>query len=281
MKNTKNIEKFGQILMAKNYSRHTAVTYMACIKNLSVFFSEDTTRISQKDIQSFLVDRVMKNNYSFSDQNQHINAIKLYYFFVYGIKIKPKYVQRPRKSRKLPKVLTVDEVQRIINAPQNLKHKAILLTIYALGLRISELTNIKITDIDGTNMRVFVRNGKGKKDRICKLTPELLQTFRKYYKQYHPVEYLFNGQSKTSAKYSTTSIENIFKRAKYQANIFKPATVHTLRHSFATHLLEQGNSLRAIQYLMGHKNSKTTEIYTHITNTAIDAVINPKLKIAI
>ena len=281
MRNTKNLQKFVQFMRVRNYSEQTIGTYHACIKYLSMHYNKDTSRITNQEIHDYMAYKVQGENYSTSFQNQYINAVKLYYQYVHDKEIKPKYIERPRPSRRLPVVLTVTEVQRMLNSTTNVKHKAILFTIYSLGLRISEAVNLKISDINSETMRVYVRNSKGRKDRAIKLQPALLELLRKYYCAYKPKTYLFNGQGeKKGVKYSTTSISKVLQQAVSRAAISKHITVHTLRHSYATHLLENGTPLRVIQSLLGHKNSKTTEIYTHVTDLAIDNAIFPTYRIA-
>ena len=170
------------------------------------------------------------------------------------------------------------EVQQILNNVKNIKHRAILSTIYGCGLRISECTALKIIDIDAVNNRIWIRNAKGKKDRITLLPNSLLDQLRKYYKVYKPTTWLF--ESPEGKPYSATSIRKVFHRAKQNARILKPATVHTLRHSFATHLLENGTNLRYIQQLLGHTSSRTTEIYTHVCETDMTKIVSPLDSIA-
>jgi len=167
----------------------------------------------------------------------------------------------------------VEEVQQLISLTTNIKHKAILMCIYSAGLRMSELLNLKLTDILSDRKLILVRNGKGKKDRTTLLGTKTLEILRVYYLEYKPEEYLFEGQK--GGKYSATSVQRVFKKALSLAKIRKPATVHTLRHSFATHLLEKGTNLRYIQTLLGHSSPKTTEIYTRVSTVDIEDIKNP------
>ena len=182
-------------------------------------------------------------------------------------------IERPRSEHKLPNVLSEEEVMRIINNVQNIKHKAILLTIYSAGLRISEAVNLKIADIDSSRHLILIKGAKGKKDRNSLLSEKLLVYLRKYFLMYKPKVWLFEGQY--GGQYSDSSIQAIFREACNAAKITKKATVHTLRHSFATHLLERGTDLRYIQELLGHSSSKTTEIYTHITHKGMEQIKSP------
>jgi site-specific recombinase XerD len=192
---------------------------------------------------------------------------------VLGRPVKTYYVQRPKKEKRLPEVLSEEEVASVLNAVENIKHKAILSLIYSAGLRLGELINLKINDIDSKRMVVNIRQGKGKKDRLSLLSEKVLLLLREYYTVYQPKEWLFEGQF--FGQYSATSVQKVFRIAKAKAGIKKPATVHTLRHSFATHLLERGTDLRYIQALLGHKNPKTTEIYTHITKKGMEKIKSP------
>ncbi|OYD14748.1 recombinase XerC [candidate division WOR-3 bacterium JGI_Cruoil_03_51_56] len=176
-------------------------------------------------------------------------------------------------DRKLPVVLPEHEVLRILSKIINLKHWAIIMLIYSAGLRVSEIVRLKIRDIDGDRKMLWVRGGKGAKNRYTLLSGIALETLRNYYKAYRPKEWLFGGQRK--GHYSRRSVEKIMEHAIKKAGIQKEASVHSLRHSFATHLLENGVDLRYIQELLGHKSSKTTEIYTHVTRKSLLKIKSP------
>ncbi len=216
---------------------------------------------------------IESKNISISQQNQRINAIKFYHEKVLGRDKQYYELYRLRKEHKLPEVLSKSEVKRIFNVTENLKHKCILMLIYLAVLRRSELLNLKLTDIDSKRMVININGAKGKKDRISLLSDNLLQLLRKYYKEYRPQKYLFEGQN--GGKYSESSVRNILKKSGQKAGIKKVVTPHMLRHSFATHLLEQGTDLRYIKELLGHESSKTTKIYTHVFKNAIDKITNP------
>lgn len=183
-------------------------------------------------------------------------------------------IPRAKKEKKLPVVLSPSEVKRIFNATVNIKHKAILMTIYGAGLRVSEAANLKISDIDSSNMQIHIRQGKGKKDRYCMLSPMILNILREYYKYYHPKEWLFQG-STPNKPISSRTIERVFEISKKKSGITKNATVHTLRHSFATHLLESGVDVYHIQQLMGHSSVKTTSIYIHLQRKDVLNIKSP------
>ncbi|WP_239023019.1 tyrosine-type recombinase/integrase [Pontibacter mangrovi] len=182
-------------------------------------------------------------------------------------------VERPEKADRLPTVLSKQEVQRILSATANLKHRCLLQLLYAGGLRIGEVINLKITDVQSERNLLLIRGGKGKKDRTTLLSQKLLESLRAYYREYRPKVWLFEGQY--GGQYTTDSIRNVFKGCVQKAGLQKKVTPHSLRHSFATHLLEQGTNLRYIQSLLGHKSSKTTEIYTHITSHGLESIVSP------
>ncbi|MBX9851707.1 MAG: tyrosine-type recombinase/integrase [Cytophagaceae bacterium] len=183
------------------------------------------------------------------------------------------YIDRPLKESKLPTVLAEEEISAILKAVTNIKHKAILYTIYSAGLRVSEAISLEITHIDSKRKMIVIKGGKGKKDRTTLLSEKLLLILREYYKSQRPKKYLFEGQGKE--RYSASSMNKILKAACIKAGIRKKVSIHTLRHSFATHLLERGTDIRYIQSLLGHNSSKTTEIYTHITKTAFERIKSP------
>ncbi|MGM0509019.1 MAG: site-specific tyrosine recombinase/integron integrase, partial [Fusobacteriota bacterium] len=269
------IKKFQKTLKVQRYSPKTIKAYSGHLTRfLSYTKKSNYDKITNNDVKSYLEYVVINKKRSDSYQNQVINAIKGFYKRILNRQIDVKKIKRPRRSKKLPTVLSKKEVKKLINSVKNLKHKTIISLIYSGGLRISEVVNLKIRDIDSDKMIINIRGGKGKKDRIVGLSNNLLELLREYYKQYSPSKYLFNGQGEKN-KYSTRSIQKFFKKYKNKAGIKKKATVHTLRHSYATHLLESGVDLRVIQELLGHKSSKTTEIYTHVSNKLIKKVVNP------
>lgn len=205
--------------------------------------------------------------------NQSINAIKFYYEVVLGMPNRFYAIERPRKKKSLPKVISKKEVMGIINNTNNIKHKCIVSLLYSGGLRRGELLNLKITDIDSNRMLVRIENAKGAKDRMTLLSSKLLVDLRKYFIEYQPKYWLFEGASKK--QYTATSVAKIIKRAARKAGILRNISPHILRHSFATHLLEAGTDLRYIQSLLGHSSSKTTELYTHVATKAFEKIKNP------
>ncbi len=268
------IEKYKSLLIQKRFSANTQRIYCHYFGDFINYFNgTNIDDITKEEINNYILSLIKNNKISISQQNQRINAIKFYYEKVLGREKQYYEFHRPIKEHKLPKVLSKNELKQILNSCSNIKHRCILMLIYSAGLRRSELLNLTVSDIDSERMVINIRVAKGMKDRISLLSDNLLQLLRIYYKEYKPKKYLFEGQS--GGKYSPTSVANILKKAAIKAGIKKAVTPHMLRHSFATHLLEQGTDLRYIQQLFGHKSSKTTEIYTHISKRAIDKIKNP------
>jgi site-specific recombinase XerD len=217
---------------------------------------------------------LQQKGHSFTHINQSINAIKFYYTKILNrLEMSLAGIDRPAKEKKLPKVLSKEEVAAILKTVTNLKHRCLLLLLYSGGLRISEVINLELSDIQTNRNLLLIRGAKGFKDRTTLLSGKLLEELRLYYKQYKPKVWLFEGQE--GGRYTVESTRRVFHAALEKAGIKQSATPHTLRHSFATHLLEQGTDLRYIQELLGHSSSRTTEIYTHITKYGLDKIISP------
>jgi integrase/recombinase XerD len=268
------IQTFIRYLNSKRYSSNTIKVYSDSMSTFFRYFSmKDISDISNDDLIDFNNNYILKNNFSSSYQNQVVNAVKLYFSAIQHKKIDVELIHRPRREKVLPNVLSKEEVKAILDAPYNLKHRAMLAMIYSCGLRRGELLNLTKFDVDSKRMVVIIRMAKGKKDRIVPLSPKILSLLRDYYKSYTPKEFLFEGQG--GGKYSEKSLENVFKQSLFKARNKKPVTLHWLRHSYATHLLESGTDLRYIQDLLGHKSSKTTEIYTHVSTKNIQNIRSP------
>lgn len=269
------IEKFKQWLRSKRYSESTLNTYCEALKSFLVFYREKPiAEISNEDVIVYNNDYILKKNLSASFQNQTVNAIKLFFQTVHETKMMVDKIHRPKRAKVLPNVLSKEEIKLILNAHSNIKHKAMLSMIYSCGLRRSELLNLRFSDIDANRNIVLLKNAKGKKDRIAPLSPKILQMLREYYIDYKPAVWLFEGQIK-GEQYSEKSLQSVLKQALQKTGIKKPVTLHWLRHSYATHLLESGTDLRYIQELLGHSSSKTTEIYTHVSTKSIQQIKSP------
>jgi len=263
-----------QKLILKSFSPNTIRSYkFELARFLKYFETIDLKTITKEQIESYVYYLVSKYKISESKQNIIINAVKFYFESVLQMPREYYDIQRPKKAKTLPNILSEEEVFKLINRPENLKHKAILYTIYGCGLRISEVLNLRINDIHSNDTYIFIKGAKGKKDRRTLLSDRLLQILRTYYIKYKPAYWLFEGQ--TGGKYSASSIQKIFRDAQQKSGVNPWSTPHTLRHSFATHLLENGENLRTVQILLGHESSKTTEIYTHIMNKLNKNINNP------
>ena len=272
----KNIDRIREKMIRRNYSENTIRTYIG-ILILYAKFCRLNSLNPKEDVEPFIQD-LIKNKYSTSYQNQAINAIK--YYWEHILMKDPKYIviERPLKERKVPEVLSLEEVAKIFDQCKNLKHLMILKLIYACGLRISEAINLEFKDINSDRKTIKVRAGKGRKDRIVPIPIELIVDLRTYFKVYKPSLYLFEGKGSTKEhpkKYSSSSIQAFTKRLSKCAGIARSVTPHTLRHSYATHLYEYGINLRSIQVLLGHESSKTTEIYTKVSNIHIANTPSP------
>ncbi len=266
-------ESYLQKLELKHYAFNTSKTYINLFEK---FINEHKgiplNEIDELQIRKYLQKLVLQNKSS-SYINQMINSIKFYYEIVQGMPNRFYSIERPRKQHKLPKVISLEEVDSIIKSTNNIKHKCIVSLLYSAGLRRGELLNLKLEDIDSKRMIINIKDGKGNKDRISILSSLVLADLRIYYKEWKPRNYLF--ESPRGGKYSPASVLTIIKRASKRAGIKKNVSPHMLRHSFATHLLENGTDLRYIQVLLGHSSSKTTEIYTQLQLIRLKSIKKP------
>lgn len=258
----------------RRYSAFTVQSYRYMFREfLKHVYPKQLKQLTNEDVLAYQHHLVSRKRVSASYQNQSINAIKFYLEQVLGQDRQVFELERPIREKRLPTVLSQREIAMVLHQISNVKHRAIIMAIYSCGLRMSELLNLRIADVDSDRMQVIIRSGKGKKDRITLLSPVLLGLLRDYYRHYFPGIYLFEGQ--TGGKYSGTSVQKILSRAVRKTGIRKRVVVHTLRHSFATHLLENGTNLRHIQILLGHGSSRTTEIYTHVAQNGLQQITSP------
>jgi integrase/recombinase XerD len=259
----------------RNYSYKTIKSYQSCIRLFVRHFRPKHPRqLSGNDVRGYLLYLIQEKKYSAATINQVLNALRFLYVELYKQPFVLGDIRRPKKDRKLPVVLSTDEVRKIFDSIENQKHKTVLMMIYSGGLRLGETVKLKPEDVDSTRMMIHIREAKGRKDRYVMLSDAVLEMLRKYWREYKPKKYLFEGQE-PGKPYSPRSIQTAFETARDRAKIRKPVTVHSLRHAFATHLLEQGTDLRYIQELLGHESSKTTEIYTHVSKRDIGRIRSP------
>jgi len=259
--------------VVRKYSRRTIKLYLHYNEELLKFSNKTPYQISNDDVRDYLYYLSEKKNASASTLNIVINALKFYY----GEVLKREFVYeitRPKKDKKLPVVLSPEEVSGILSSVNNIKHKLILMLIYSAGLRVSEVVKLKPEDIDAERKLIHIKGAKGRKDRYTMLSDVAMKTLREYQRKYKLQTWLFLGQRKDK-HISIRTVQAIFEQARDKAGIGKDVTVHSLRHSFATHLLENGVDLRYIQELLGHKHSKTTEIYTHVSNKNLREIKSP------
>ena len=260
---------------SRRFPDTTIRTYTSMMETFLKFVApKEASQCTSDDLVRMINDYVIPRGLSYSYQNQLISAVKKFYREVCNHTIDPGTFSRPRVRYRLPNVLSKEEVKRVLAAPMNEKHRAILSLIYGCGLRRSEVLMLELQDIDRDRMLLIVRQSKGFKDRIVPISPKLVDMIDSYLRRYRPVVYLFEGQ-RQGDRYSAASIEKIFRMACTKAGIRKKITLHGLRHSYATHLLDAGTDLRYIQELLGHKSSKTTEIYTHVTEKSIQKIRSP------
>lgn len=269
------LHEFKNWLSSKRYSSNTIATYTDALQTFLRFHADKPlNEISNNDVIIFNNDYILKRHFSASFQNQVVNAIKLFFNVIENAQLDPQLIHRPKRPKLLPNVLSKQEVKQILGALSNIKHRAMLSLIYSCGLRRSELLNLKINDVDSKRYLLIVRQSKGRKDRIAPLSEKILVVLRDYYTAYKPKVWLFEGQDK-SGRYDESSLGAVLHQAVAKCGISKPVTLHWLRHSYATHLLENGTDLRYIQEILGHSRSTTTEIYTHVSNKSIQKIVSP------
>lgn len=270
----KAIDYFKLWMEQKRYSPQTIKNYLGqLIQFLSYQQPRSFKDLTVEDVERYNHEVIVKNGLSVSFQSAMVGVIKLFYAQTQGVKMNLNQLQRPFREHRLPEVLSKEEVQKIISATNNIKHKALLSLTYACGLRRGEVINLRLTDLDKQRKLIRIVQAKGKKDRYVGLGTKLRDLLVEYYKEYKPKVYLFEGQY--GQKYGESSAAQVLKQVVRKVGIKKEVTLHTLRHSFATHLLEAGTDIRYIQELLGHNNPKTTMIYTHVSSKKISEISSP------
>jgi integrase/recombinase XerD len=254
-----------QYMQLKNYSKRTIQTYLYCLISLSKYYKKTPDLITPQEVATYLHLLLQSKGISVSSINQYISAYKVFQVGVLAKEWKVIRLPRPRREKKLPVVFSKEEIRQLITNTRNIKHRTLIAFAYSTGMRQEEVCHVRLCDIDSNRMQIKVCCGKGKKDRYTILSKQILAMLRTYWQMYKPVKYLFEGQKK-GEPISKSSIQTFFTKAIAQSEIQKEASFHTLRHSFATHLLEQGVNLRIIQALLGHTSLRTTTIYTHLVN---------------
>jgi integrase/recombinase XerD len=268
------LNDFYLYLKGKRYSTSTLQTYTFFVADFINFYTKKALEeLTNRDVELFIEKVFIERNYSISSQRQFVSALKLFIVFYPQTKINDLVLERPKRSRQLPSVLSQEEVLSIIQSTQNLKHRAIIALLYSCGLRISELINMKLADFHIERKQLIVKNGKGRKDRYVSLADSFLPLLSNYYNSYKPKIFFVEGQN--GGKYSAESVRQFLRKSCLKAKIKKNVTPHTLRHSYATHLLENGVDIRYIQSLLGHAKPETTMIYTHVKRKDLMEIQNP------
>jgi integrase/recombinase XerD len=258
----------------RNFSPHTRSIYLACVRRFALYFHRSPEELGDPEIREYLHYLIKERNVSQGAVTQAYGALKFFYETTLKRDWEGFRIPKGKMGRRLPVVLSQQEVEALFGAIKNLKHRAILMTIYSAGLRISEALHLKLSDIDSQRMTIRVEHGKGNKDRYTLLGKRNLDILREYWRKYRPRDWLFCNPSR-KRPLSTTAVREVFNKALRQAGIKKPAMIHTLRHSFATHLLEAGTDLYHIQHLLGHTNPKTTAVYLHLSRKELTKVTSP------
>ncbi len=265
--------RYEEELKLRGYSMKTKRAYLGHLQRFAKFIKIPFDRVNESNIRQYLISLIDEGRFSSAYVNQAVSAVALFYKAVepraYGFDL-----PRPKKEHKLPHVMSSKTVMHILKQPKNLKHRALLYVIYAAGLRVGEVVRLTIHDIDRERMLIRIRQAKGRKDRFTMLSMHVLDILRTYVRKYRPDHWLFPGSEEDKHNHERT-VQKIFENARIAAGVEKGPTVHTLRHSFATHLLENGTDLRYIQELLGHASAKTTEIYTHVSKKAIGNIQSP------
>lgn len=269
------IQQFEKHLQVQRYSQNTIEVYRDALRIFFHYFeSKAIAEICNEDLVNFNSQYIIAGKRSSSYQNQMINAIKLYFNTLQNRRLEPELVRRPRRALVLPNVLNKEEVQKLLSCLSNVKHRCLLSLIYACGLRCGEALAIRLPDLDFQRQVLHIRQAKGNKDRMVPLSPKIIQLLHQYLELYKSSQWLFEGQ-RAGDPYDARSLQQVLKQAVAKAGLTKPVTLHWLRHSYATHLLDSGTNLRFIQELLGHNSSRTTEIYTHVSTGSLQKIISP------
>lgn len=268
------IRQYVDAMKMRGYSRKTQKAYLGHIRRWFSWRCDRQSTQEDDEVKHFFLQLIDERKCSHSYVNQAISALRLFWEEVLDERWSLQKIRRPKKITRLPQVLSEEEVAALINSLTNLKHRSIMMLLYSAGLRVGEVVRLKAQDIDSSRMLVLIRSGKGAKDRVSLLSDVALVMLRDYYRMYRPQKWLFPG-AKAGRHITERTVQKVFVQAKNRASIHKAATVHSLRHSFATHLLEAGTDLRYIQELLGHQSSKTTEIYTHVTSKDLRRIKSP------
>ena len=262
-------------MVLRNLSPKTQSLYHRAARGLECHFKKPPDQLNEDDVKSFLLSIVHERKLSQSTLKINYSALRFLYETTLGKGWIIDRIPYPKTTKSLPRVLSKGEIQNIFDAAATLKQRTMLMVTYSAGLRVRETARLKITDIDSKRMMIRVDQGKGNKDRYTLLSPVALEILREYWKEYRPKEWLFPKDTNPLEHIPAGTVSTAFMRAKREANLRKPATCHTLRHSFATHLLEAGVDLHTIQVLLGHSSIRTTTIYLHVSKKNLAKIVSP------
>ena len=267
-------EQMKQNMILKGFSPKTQYSYLNHVRYFEEHFQKPLEEMGEAEIKEFLLYSITERKLSRAYVNTTYSALKFMYETTMGRNWDMRHIPRSKKEKRLPVALSTDEIQKLFSVTSNLKHKAILMTTYGAGLRVSEVANLTLNDIDSKNMQILIRQAKGKVDRYSLLSQVNLEILRRYYQEFRPKLWLFPGKIPGSPIH-TRSLQRIFEEARDRSGISKKASIHSLRHSFATHLLEAGVNIVYIQKLLGHMNIRTTIIYLHLVRVKVLKVKSP------
>ncbi len=273
-------QKMIDEMTIRGFSVKTHEAYISAVAGLAGYYKESPEKISVKMVKEYLLYLIKDRELSWNSCNIVVSGLKFFYTNIIGKKTISLSIPARKKARRLPEILSKEELERLFGALSNQKHRTLLMTTYSAGLRVSEVIELKVADIDSERMMIRVQQGKGRKDRYTILSERLLKELRIYWKMYHPTEWLFSGQDKSRPLTSRSALA-VYNNAKKKAGITKGNGIHTLRHCFATHLMESGVNIRTIQTLMGHTSIQTTMIYLQVTRKQISATQSPLDKLEI
>lgn len=269
------VEKFKEHMQVIRYAENSIQNYTSAVMEFLKFFAdEDWENLDAGDMQRFQKERIIDRNLSYSYQNTMINAIKKFYEVNTGEPVDPDFIKRPRKGHPLPNIMSLEQVAKLLKVLKNQKHRMMLSIGYACGLRSGEVVKLKPENILSDQGMLAVLKGKGNKDRMVPISANLISQLRDYFKIYRPKVWLFEGE-KEGKQYSQRSLQMVFKKAVELSGLPKKHKFHDLRHSYATHMMDAGTNQHVIQKVLGHKNIKTTEIYTHVSKTLLQKIYNP------
>jgi len=261
-------------LVVRGLAERTRESYTAAVVGLTRFYRRSPDRLTQREVEAYLVHLAEERKLAWNTRSLITNGLRFFYHTTLGRRQMDFSIPRPKAPAKLPEILSREEVARILSCPRSPKHRVLLMTAYASGLRVSELVRLRVRDLDSDRMTIRVEQGKGAQDRYTLLSPRLLEEMRAYWRRTRPQPWLFPSQRRTEP-ISVSCAQRVYGQAKREAAVHKQGGIHALRHAFATHLLEGGTNVRIIQALLGHRSLSTTQVYTHLAKNYLNDTKSP------